>query len=65
MALSSRGLLAFLEILSGQESLATANQDPYVRSHPLTRDRIEFLEGQVAHSAIFRPAGSRRPETGA
>ena len=49
--ISARGLLDFLEILSGQESLATANQDPYVRSHPLTRDRIEFLSEKISHSA--------------
>ena len=48
--MSARGLLAFLEILSGQESLSAARQDHYVRSHPLTRDRIEFLREQVARS---------------
>ncbi|MEX2616509.1 MAG: M48 family metalloprotease [Alphaproteobacteria bacterium] len=48
--MSARGLLAFLEILSGQESLSASRQDPYVRSHPLTRDRIEFLREQIARS---------------
>lgn len=48
--MSARGLLAFLDILSGQESLSASRQDPYVRSHPLTRDRIEFLREQVARS---------------
>jgi predicted Zn-dependent protease len=50
IGMSSRGLLNFLGILSGQESLSVANQDPYVRSHPLTQDRIEFLRAQVARS---------------
>ena len=48
--MSARGLLAFLEILSGQETLSASRQDPYVRSHPLTRDRIEFLREQIARS---------------
>ncbi|MCH9012244.1 MAG: M48 family metallopeptidase [Proteobacteria bacterium] len=44
---SPRGLLEFLRIMSGQEVLLRANQDPYLRSHPLTRDRVAFLEEQV------------------
>ncbi|MCH7796406.1 MAG: M48 family metallopeptidase [Proteobacteria bacterium] len=44
---SPRGLLEFLRIMSGQEVLLRANQDPYLRSHPLTRDRVAFLEDQV------------------
>lgn len=40
---SPAGLLNFLERMRGQEALVTANQDPYVRSHPLTRNRIAAL----------------------
>jgi predicted Zn-dependent protease len=47
---SGRGLLQFLGTLSGQELLSTESQDPYLRSHPLTRDRIEFMRGHVATS---------------
>ena len=41
--LSSRGLLEFLDILGDQELLSIDRQDPYVRTHPLGRERIEFI----------------------
>ncbi len=47
---STRGLLQFFEYLSGQEILAAANQDPYVRTHPLTTDRVEALRTHEAAS---------------
>ena len=47
---SSRGLLEFLDILSGQELLQTNRQDPYVRTHPLTQNRIAFVRNHVARS---------------
>ncbi|MBF9029800.1 M48 family metalloprotease [Rhodobacterales bacterium HKCCE3408] len=33
-----------LEIFRGQEVLSAARQDPYVRTHPLTRDRLRAVE---------------------
>lgn len=47
---SARGLLSFFELLSGQEALVTARQDPYLRTHPLTQDRIEALAAFVEKS---------------
>ncbi len=47
---SPAGLLRLLERLQAQEALLTENQDPYLRTHPLTRDRIEFLRQRVAES---------------
>lgn len=47
---SARGLLSFFKLLSGQELLITARQDPYLRTHPLTQDRIEALSAFVARS---------------
>ncbi len=47
---SGRGLLQFLGTLSGQELLSSERQDPYLQSHPLTRDRIEFMRNHVATS---------------
>ncbi len=47
---SGRGLLQFLSTLSGQELLSAGRQDPYMRSHPLTQDRIEFMRNHVATS---------------
>jgi predicted Zn-dependent protease len=40
---SSRGLLEFMQKLENQEFLAAAHQDPYLRTHPLTQDRIDFI----------------------
>jgi len=47
---SPSGLLEFMRKVSGQEVLYSSNQDPYLRSHPLTRERIQFLENQVGKS---------------
>ncbi len=47
---SPRGLLEFMRILAGQEVLLSTNQDPYLRSHPLSQDRVAFLEDQVRKS---------------
>jgi predicted Zn-dependent protease len=42
------GMLAMLEKLRGQETLITSRQDPYVRSHPLTSDRITTMREAIA-----------------
>jgi len=55
---STRGLLQFMEKLGDQELLSIAQQDPYVRSHPLTRDRISTLREHVDNSKF-----SATPET--
>jgi predicted Zn-dependent protease len=47
---SSRGLLRFLEIMQTQEFMLSARQDPYVLSHPLTTERINFLREHVRES---------------
>ena len=44
---SPRGLLAFMRVLGGQEVLLSSSQDPYLRTHPITAERISFLEEQV------------------
>lgn len=54
---SAKGLLRFLEILSNQEALLSLNQDPYLRTHPLTQERITFLRHHVAES----PYSANRP----
>jgi len=58
--LSSRGLLEFMDILGDQELLLAERQDPYVRTHPLTRDRVSFLRHHVETSA--RSAADVPPE---
>ena len=47
---SPRGLLSFLRVLGGQEIFLATSQDPYLRTHPLTRERISFLEEQLRRS---------------
>jgi predicted Zn-dependent protease len=47
---SSRGLLQFFEILQGEELLAGQSRDPYLRTHPMTAQRIEYVRNHVAHS---------------
>ena len=44
-------MVRVLEIFRGQEVLSAARQDPYVLTHPLTRDRIRALKG---HAAAFK-----------
>jgi len=48
---SARGMLEFMEKLSDQELLSVGRQDPYLRTHPLSRDRIETLRDFVSRSA--------------
>jgi predicted Zn-dependent protease len=47
---SSRGLLQFFEILQQDEVLAGIKEVPYLRTHPLTRERIEVVRNHVEHS---------------
>ena len=46
--LDPRGALEVQEMFRGQEVLAASRQDPYTRTHPLSRDRLRALEGLVA-----------------
>lgn len=50
--ISPRGMLNFMQTLEGQELLSTSSQDPYLRSHPLTSERVEFLENYVNNSPL-------------
>ncbi len=47
---SGEGLVSFLEYLGDQEALITKNKDPYVRSHPVTSDRVAALREAVESS---------------
>jgi len=47
---SANGLLQFFDILGEQELLSPAQQDAYVRTHPLSRDRVEAVRAHVAKS---------------
>ena len=37
-----------MEIFEGQEVLSAARQDPYVRTHPLSRERLRAIRGYAA-----------------
>lgn len=44
---SAQGMVNFFETLVGQELLTSANQDPYMRTHPVTTDRIAAVQAHV------------------
>ena len=47
------GMVDTLNIFVGQENLVVGRQDPYVRSHPLTRDRMRSVETMaMAHDDL-------------
>lgn len=47
---SAEGLYKFFDRISGQELLVTARQDPYVRTHPLTRNRMTSIQAHIQKS---------------
>lgn len=47
---SARGLLQFFEILRQEEFLSAQHQDPYLKDHPLTQERIDYVREHVEHS---------------
>ncbi|MEQ8229653.1 MAG: M48 family metalloprotease [Rhodospirillales bacterium] len=47
---SAKGLLEFMGKLESNELLISASRDPYLLTHPLTRERIDALEAHVAWS---------------
>ncbi|MFW8592708.1 M48 family metalloprotease [Cribrihabitans neustonicus] len=46
--ISPEGLAELHRIFAGQEHLSAASQDPYMRSHPLSRDRLRAAEAYAA-----------------
>lgn len=51
---TATGLIRFFEKLRGQEILAQIRQDPYIRTHPLNRDRIAVLQQVAAKSEFYQ-----------
>ena len=45
---SPEAMVRVLNLFRGQEALVAGRQDPYVRSHPLTRDRLRDVKGRAA-----------------
>jgi len=48
--LPADGLRDFMQQLQGQEALSTVSQDPYLRTHPLTRDRLSAMDAHLETS---------------
>lgn len=46
-----KGFQTFMEQMESQELLPASQQSEYVRTHPLTRDRIELIENSVKTSS--------------
>lgn len=55
---SSRGLAEFLDMMRQKEQLFGADYDPYLRSHPLTPERMEIAERDAAESPYGNVADS-------
>jgi predicted Zn-dependent protease len=47
---SAQGLLDFFLILEQEEFFSAQRQDPYLRTHPLTTQRVEYVREHVAQS---------------
>lgn len=47
---SARGLAAVFRRLADQEMLPVDLQDPYMRTHPLTRERVQAVQEAIARS---------------
>ena len=50
---SATGLVSFMKKLEDEELVPANQQDPYVRTHPLTRDRVEALEARAKTLAHY------------
>jgi len=48
--MSARGLYDFLHVLEDNDLLSPERQDPYQRSHPVTRERIAVIENHMVDS---------------
>lgn len=47
---SAKGLSDFFRVLEGQELLNVGRQDPYMRTHPITRERVESVDNHIQSS---------------
>ncbi|MGH7093061.1 MAG: M48 family metalloprotease [Stellaceae bacterium] len=47
---SARGLLDFFEILQADQRLSGDTDDPWVRTHPLTSERIDYVRDHVQNA---------------
>jgi predicted Zn-dependent protease len=55
--INPKGLVSFLEKLEGQELLPASQQSEYMRTHPLTRDRVNTMREGVTALGIQKDLG--------
>lgn len=55
---SAQGLTEFLSVLGDQELLLPEQQDPYLRTHPISQERIQSLQDHLERSAY----SDKRPD---
>jgi len=55
---SAEGLYTFFDRLAGEELLITDRGDPYVRTHPMSRERMQTIRAAIERSAFKRPASA-------
>lgn len=51
---SAEGLITFFQRFRGQEVLSARQQDPFLRSHPMSADRVAALTERAMASPAFR-----------
>lgn len=49
---SPKGMATFLETMKDQELMPVSQQNAYIQTHPLTRERLEAMEAGLQKSAI-------------
>ena len=57
---SAAGLLKFMEVLEDQELLSARSQDPYVRTHPLSQNRIATIRRHLQTSRFTNTPASKK-----
>ncbi len=50
---SAQGIIDLMDHFAGQEILSEVRQDPYIRSHPMSRDRVSFYQANASNSKYF------------
>lgn len=53
-----QGLVDVMQIFAGQEYAPEGRQDPYVRSHPLSRDRLRAMQAAAGQSSLSEDANA-------
>ncbi len=60
---SAEGLFAFFNRLAGEELLITDRGDPYVRTHPMSRERMATIRAAIERSSLRQKASLPATDT--